>query len=100
VDRDLKELKACFERREGFLLSKVDWAKPSRVLITGLAGLTSFYNKLSKHFIKCNCLTKLQDFSRAEKYLFRDGSIRKRDQAMLCKELANARVSRANGYNL
>jgi hypothetical protein len=80
-----------------FWLSEVVLADALRIFVTGLVGLTSCFNQRYNHFIKCNFLTKRQDFSRAEQYLVRVGLLRKRDQDMLCKELVNARVSRVTG---
>jgi hypothetical protein len=83
-----------------FHLNENEWGEPVCRFIKDLSGLSSCFNNKSRFFVKCTCLSKLKRFDRAQLYLFCMGSMSKRDQDMVYKELVNARVTRRTGYNL
>jgi hypothetical protein len=65
-----------------------------------MSDMSLCFNKNTTFFIKCTCLSKLKRFSRAQLYLFHVGSMSKRDQYMVYKELVNDLLTRTTGYNL
>jgi hypothetical protein len=83
-----------------FRLNESEWGEPVCQFIKALSGLSSCFNKKSRFFVKCTHLSKLKRFDRAQLYLFHVGSMSKRDQNMVHKELVNARVTRTTSYNL
>jgi hypothetical protein len=83
-----------------FHLNESEWGDPVCQFIKALSGLSSCFNKKSRFFVKCTCLSKLKRFDRAQLYLFCMVSMSKRDQYMVNKELINARMTRTTGYNL
>jgi hypothetical protein len=83
-----------------FHMKESEWGEPVYQFIKALSGLSSRFNKKSRFFVKCTCLSKLKRFDRAQLYLFCMGSMSKCDQDMVYKELVNARVTGTTGYNL
>jgi hypothetical protein len=83
-----------------FQLTGSDWTEPLNNFMCGVVGLRSCYNKRAKSFVNCACLSELQQFAKAKQYLFRIGSMPKRDQDSVFKELVNGRQYRVRGYTI
>jgi hypothetical protein len=75
-----------------FHLNESEWGEPVCEFIKGLSGLSLCFNNKSRFFIKCTFLSNLKRFDRAQLYFFCVGSMSKRNQDMVHKELVNAHL--------
>jgi hypothetical protein len=71
-----------------------------REFFTKLKEMHSCYNKTERHFIKCDCISKLQGLDQAVAYLAAFSQMKKREHDALYNELINDQRQSSEGYNL